>query len=155
MGMVFFRATAATIFVGILAGTAQAEQQAILLRDGSYEVQVRLELPNVENWAATRTTTICVPYVGGTSNVPLPVLSVNNPFANCPAKNIQRSGASLSFDIVCEGRDAAKARATYTLMPGAFKGRIAMVMGGKNMTMREVQVGRRLGSCDSAGAPQD
>jgi hypothetical protein len=30
-----------------------------------------------------------------------------------------------------------------------------MVMGGKNMTMSEVQVGRRLGGCDPTGAPPD
>jgi hypothetical protein len=154
MEMVFFRTTLTIIFAAMLAGVAQAEQQATLLQDGSYEVRFRLELPNVENWAATRTRTICIPYVGGTSNVPLPVLSSNNPFAECPAKNLQRSGADLSFDIVCEGRDGAKARAAYTLTSGGFEGRIAMVMGGKNMTMTEVQVGHRLGGCDLAGTPR-
>ncbi len=151
--MMFFRATSTIIFVGILAGVAQAGQNAPLLEDGSYEVQHRLELPHVERWAVTRTTTICLPYLGGTSDVPLPVLSDHTPFAECSAENVQQSGANLSFDIVCEGRGSA--RATYTLMPGEFKGRIAMVMGGKNMTMTEVQVGRRLGSCDLAGAPQN
>jgi hypothetical protein len=29
-----------------------------------------------------------------------------------------------------------------------------MVMGGKNMTMTEVQAGRRIGSCDPASAAQ-
>jgi hypothetical protein len=28
-----------------------------------------------------------------------------------------------------------------------------MVMGGKNMTMTEVQTGRRIGSCDPPDAP--
>ena len=28
-----------------------------------------------------------------------------------------------------------------------------MVMGGKNMTMTEVQSGRRIGSCDPPGTP--
>jgi hypothetical protein len=141
------------IFVGIAAGVAQAEQEAILLQEGSYEVQVRLELPNVQSWAATKTTRICVSYASDTSDVPLPVLSGNTPFATCPAKNVRRNGANLSFDIECEGRDGAKARAAYKLMPGKFEGRIAMVMGGKNMTMTEVQVGHRLGNCDLARAP--
>jgi hypothetical protein len=30
-----------------------------------------------------------------------------------------------------------------------------MVMGAKNMTMTEVQAGRRVGSCDLAGMRQD
>jgi hypothetical protein len=153
--MMFFRTTCTSIFVAILAGAAPAEQRATLLPDGSYEVHVRLELPNVQNWAADETATICLPHVGGASNAPFPVLStMNKVFATCPAKNIQRSGAGLSFDLVCEGRGAAKARAAYALTPGGFKGRIAMVMGGKNMTMTEVQVGRRVGGCDLAGPPQ-
>jgi len=149
------RATSSVILAGILAGVAQAEPEATLLQDGSYEVRFRLELPYVESSAVTRTATICIPDARGTSALPLPVLSDNTPFATCSAQNVERSGARLSFDIVCEGRDAARARATYTLAPGEFEGRIAMVMGGKNMTMTEVQLGRRLGRCASASAPQN
>jgi hypothetical protein len=35
----------------------------------------------------------------------------------------------------------------YELSPNAFNGRVAMVMGAKNMTMTEVQHGRRIGEC--------
>ena len=107
------------------------------------------------NLAAHKTTTICVPNTAGTGHVPLRVLSDNNPLANCPARNVRRDGATLSFDIVCDGRDAARARAVYKLMPRRFKGRIAMVMGGKNMTMTEVQVGHRVGGCDPARTPRN
>ena len=31
------------------------------LQDGAYEVQVRLEMPHLEQWAASQTTTICLP----------------------------------------------------------------------------------------------
>ena len=145
-------ATCTMVCVAILASVVRSEQMEALLQGGAYEVRVRLELPNVHHWAATSTTTICVADTGGAS--PLPVLSTNNPLAKCPATNLRRDGASLSFDIVCAGRGAARARAIYTLMPDAFEGRIAMVMGGKNMTMTEVQAGRRVGRCDPAGAPQ-
>ena len=146
------RAASALLAAAVASGAVQAEQGAALLQDGAYEVRVRLELPNVLSWtAAGSTTTICLPY-GGTNGA-LPVLSSNNPLANCPASNVQRDGATLRFDIFCEGRDAARARAVYELMPGAFAGRIAMVMGGKNMTMTEVQTGRRIGSCDPPDAP--
>jgi Protein of unknown function (DUF3617) len=128
----------------ILAGPAQSDA---LLQDGAYEVEVRLELPNVLSWSATRsTTTICLPYENA-NGAPFPVLSRNNPLATCPARNLQQDGATLRFDIVCEGRGAARASAAYELMPDAFEGRIAMVMGGKNMTMTEVQSGRRVGEC--------
>ncbi len=150
----FLRAGSAFIFIGALAGVVQAEQGEALLQKGAYEVQVSVELPNVQNWAAATTTTICVPYAEETGAAPIPVLSANNPLAKCPARNVQRDGATLSFEIVCDGRDAARARAVYTLMPRGFRGRIAMVMGGKNMTMTEVQVGRRVGGCDPASAAQ-
>ena len=146
------RPSSAVALAALLAGPAWASQDA-LLQAGSYEVTFRLELPHLESWAIDRTATICIPAESG--DVALPVLSGNNPLGECPATNIRRDGATLSFDIRCEGRDAARARALYTLTPDGFAGRIAMVMGGKNMTMTEVQVGRRLGSCGSAAAPQD
>jgi hypothetical protein len=153
--MTFLRAAIAIIAVGFLAGVTQADEPEAPLQAGTYEVTFRLELPHVEEWAVDKTTTICVPNAGGASAAPLPVLSGNNPLATCPASNLRREGAMLTFDIRCPGRNAARARAVYTLMPGGFKGRIAMVMGAKNMTMTEVQAGRRIGSCDLASAPQD
>ena len=81
------------------------------------------------------------------------MLSRNNPLADCEANNVERDGATLTFDILCEGRGAAWAKAVYRLMPDAFEGRIAMVMGGKNMTMTEVQTGRRIGNCESPAGP--
>jgi hypothetical protein len=145
------RAASALIAVGLLASAAQAQQSQALLQEGAYEVQVRLELPNVLSRGADSTTTICLPY-GGTNGA-LPVLSSNNPLAKCPASNVERDGATLRFDILCEGRGAAWASAVYRLMPQAFEGRIGMVMGGKNMTMTEVQTGRRIGSCEPPGTP--
>ena len=79
-----------------------------------------------------------------------PILSDSNPFAGCAAKNVHQDESSLTFDIVCGGRDAAKAKATYTLAPGGLHARISMKMGAKNMTMTEVQTGRRIGSCPLA-----
>ena len=38
----------------------------------------------------------------------------------------------------------------YKLSSNAFTGRIAMVMGAKNMTMTEVQHARRIGECSPA-----
>lgn len=148
------QAVSSIVLMAIAAGVAQAGQREELLRPGSYEVRVRLELPHVENRAIEKTTIICLADADGGSAAALPVLSGNNPLADCPARNFRRDGATLRFDIVCDGRHAARGRAVYTLMPRAFAGRIAMRMGGKNMTMTEVQVGQWVSSCDPAGAPQ-
>lgn len=147
MSRTLFR-TASCLLAGMLAGAAQAGPNAPLLRDGAYAVEVRLELPNVLSRGPDGIATICLPYA---ANGALPVLSANNPLASCAADNVSRDGARLRFDIRCEGRGAARAHAVYTLMPDAFEGRIAMVMGGKNMTMTEVQSGRRIGDCAPPG----
>jgi uncharacterized protein DUF3617 len=146
-------AGSAIALAALFAGPALAGQDRALLEPGSYEVTFRLELPYLESWAINRSATICIPT--DASNGALPVLSGNNPLSECPAVNVRREGAALSFGIRCEGRDAARARALYTLTPDGFAGRIAMVMGGKNMTMTEVQVGRWLGPCKSSGTSQN
>jgi len=126
-----------------------------MLQSGSYEVTYRLELPHVERWAVDRTTTICLAGEQEATSAALPVLSGGNPFGNCVAANVRQDGALLSYDIRCEGRDSARAHATYALSSGDFKGRISMVMGAKNMTMTEVQTGRRIGDCVSFRASRE
>jgi hypothetical protein len=134
------------------AGVAHAGGSTVL-EDGAYEVNVRLELPHIEQWAAGQKTTICLPRPQTTSSLPLPVLSANNPLANCPATNVERMGNELTFSIICDGRGAARAHAVYALSPREFKGRILMIMGGKNMVMTEVQTGRRIGECAPGAEP--
>jgi hypothetical protein len=135
------------ILAGLFSGAAAAEETQALLQAGAYEVKVRLEIPNVVNWTADKIETICVADAPAATRPPLPVLSDNNPFADCPARNVQREGRTLSFEIVCEGLNMAKARAAYTLSADRFEGRIGIVLGAKNMTMTEVQTGRRVGAC--------
>jgi hypothetical protein len=139
------RRTFAFLLLTVLGGAARAESG--VLEAGAYEVRYRLELPHVEQWAINRTATICIGADSGAENVGLRVLSGNNPLAACRTSDVTRDGATLSFRIACEGRGAARAYARYRLAPDAFAGRIAMVMGGKNMTMTEVQAGRRVGAC--------
>ena len=131
----------------IAAATAVAHSEETL-RPGTYEVEVRLELPNVLSWSPQRIATICLP--ADEDAAPFPVLSANNPLADCAVNDIRRDGARLTFNLACSGRGAAVAWATYSLQPESFRGRIAMVMGGKNMAMTEVQAGRRVGDCDTA-----
>jgi len=122
--------------------------QAALPR-GSYQITTRLELPHVERWAIDKTTTICLSGRAATRQIPIPILSANNPYAACAAANVVIDNGQLEYDVVCPGRDAAKAHASYSLQSDDFAGRVAMVLGGKNMTMTEVQHGRRIGECES------
>jgi Protein of unknown function (DUF3617) len=116
---------------------------------GSYAITTRLELPHVERWAIDKTTTICLSGHAASGQVPIPILSANNPYATCAAANLVIDRGKLEYDVLCPGRDAAKAHATYLLGAGHFTGRVAMRMGGKNMTMTEVQRAQRIGDCGS------
>ena len=128
----------------------QADAGENLLMAGRYEVEVRLELPHVEDLNMKKTTAICVRPGDADGSRGLTVLGDNNPFSRCPASNVRQDGSVLTFDIVCEGTNAARASASYTLSEAAFRGRISMKMGGKNMTMSETQVGHRVGACPEA-----
>ena len=123
------------------------------LPSGSYEITTRLELPHLERWAIDKTAMVCLSGLSGEGRIPIPILSANNPYATCRAANLVVDSGKLEYDVVCPGRDAAKAHAVYSLDQDKFAGRVAMVMGGKNMTMTEVQRARRVGTC-SAAAPE-
>jgi hypothetical protein len=127
-------------------GTAAADPSSSP-SGGLYEVTSRIELPHLERWAIDTKTRICLFIQEEIHAIPLPVLSGNNPFAKCSAANFITHNGTLQYDIVCPGRDAAKAHAIYELGPDMFTGRVAMVMGAKNMTMTEVQRAKRVGDC--------
>jgi hypothetical protein len=148
--MTAFRAlsTAILLTVGVQASVTSAEGP--LPQGGSYELTARLELPHLERWAVDKTMSVCLPKVRSGDELPIPVVSANNPFAKCTAANLTADGRKLEYDIVCPGRGAAKAHAIYILSADTFSGRVAMVMGGKNMTMTEVQRARRIGGCGPA-----
>lgn len=114
---------------------------------GLYELTARLELPHLERWGVDKTTSICLPNSPGPHEIPIPVVSANNPFAKCSTVNLIADGSTLEYDIVCPERGSAKAHAVYKVSSDAFTGRVAMVMGAKNMTMTEVQHARRVGEC--------
>ncbi len=113
------------------------------LRSGLYLINFRLELPHLENYADDQTTVICV----GQDVLPVPLLSQRDLFVGCRVENVQQHSERLKYNIVCDGRGAARATASYVLAPGEFGGRITIIQGAKNMTMTEVQKGRRIGSC--------
>jgi hypothetical protein len=133
----------------LMLGASAYAEDAPGLQPGNYEVTIRLELRHVE-MAAPKVATICVTETGTGGLI---VLSENNPLARCPASNVRRNGDTLTFDIVCPGGNQAVGSARYTVAPQHFTGVIAMKMGGKNMTMTEYQVGRRIGNC-VAGSPR-
>ena len=143
-----WRAASVICLIGV-ASPADSEASNTGLDEGLYEIRFRLELPHLERWAVEGTTRVCIS-TAATPTALLPILSANNPFKGCLAEHIRRDENSLKFDLACQGRDAAKAHATYATTSRSFEARISMTMGGKNMSMVEVQSGRRVGSCPPA-----
>jgi Protein of unknown function (DUF3617) len=119
----------------------------VALQPGRYEVEMRLELPHVEDMGYSKTANICVNETGTHG---LMVLSDNNPLVRCPASNVREDGDILTFGLVCEGHNQAVAWAKFTLKGDRFDGTFDMKMGGKNMTMTERQTGHRTGPCPDA-----
>jgi hypothetical protein len=140
----------ATILLAIVMQTQTLRAEPLSLPAGSYEITARLELRHLERWGLDKTTIICLPDLPSSGNIPVPVVSANNPFAKCSGANLSVEGSKLEYDIVCHERGSAKGHAVYQLSANAFSGRIAMVMGAKNMTMTEVEHARRIGECSPA-----
>lgn len=139
----------AAVLIAAPSFAADAGEPGGVLRPGSYEIVVNLDLPHLEGMGASRTVQICIMDGGVSTTHGLAVLSENNPLGKCPASNVVTEGGTLTFEVHCAGKNAAQGNARYNLLGEAFDGRIDMKMGGKNMTMGETQKGKRMGDCPS------
>jgi hypothetical protein len=147
--MIASRALSTVMVLGIALQAQPAWPEGRLLpQSGSYEITARLELPHLERWAVDKTAVICLPPTLNNDEIPIPIVSANNPFAKCSATNLMMQTNKLEYDIICPERGAAKGHSIYILSDDTFSGRVAMVLGAKNMTMTEVQQARRIGNCN-------
>lgn len=135
-----------TFLVFLVAPVAVSAGDAVL-EPGEYQVEMRLELPHVEDMGVQKTAKVCITDSGSRGIV---VLSENNPLVRCPVSNVRQEADELTFDLVCEGHNQAVAWAKFRLWHDRFAGTFDMKMGGKNMTMTERQKGRRIGVCKEA-----
>lgn len=148
--MTVLRALSMAMVLGMAVQVQPACAEGRLPQGGSYELAARLELPHLERWAVDKRTIICLPSFLKDDDLPIPIVSANNPFAKCRVANVTIKIPKLEYDIVCPERGAAKGHASYLFSAGTFSGRVAVVLGGKNMTMTELQLARRIGDCRSA-----
>jgi hypothetical protein len=148
--MIRSRTLTIAVALGMAVQTLPGSAEERIPPSGSYEITARLELPHLERWAVDKTTIVCLPSSAREDELPIPIVSANNPFAKCRVANVTIKIPKLEYDIVCPERGAAKGHASYLFSAGAFSGRVAVVLGGKNMTMTELQLARRLGDCRSA-----
>lgn len=117
------------------------------LEPGLYEITVRVAMPNLGDAIPAVTHQRCVTATLMASGEAFQVLSNNNPLTTCPRVDLRTEAAVTTFRIVCPGPNKASAMAAFEAADGGFSGRFVMNMGGKNMTMSEAQVARRIGPC--------
>jgi hypothetical protein len=113
---------------------------------GLYRVEVRLELPNVPHAAAHLTLSRCLTESDLASGHAFWLLS-RNPLQTCDQLDYEVAGQTVRYRISCPGRNRGHGLATFETKATAYRGRIVMNMGGKNMTMSEMQVAARVGDC--------
>jgi hypothetical protein len=87
--MTLFRALFPTILVSTIAQPQLLLANPLSPPSGSYELTARLELPHLEErWGVDKTAIICLSNSRGPDEIPVPVVSANNPHlsdtANCP-----------------------------------------------------------------------
>ena len=87
------RALLATVLLTMVAQTQVLRAEPRSPTAGSYEITARLEVPHLERWGVDKTTIICLPDSLSPGNIPIPVVSANNPFAKCSAANLLAEGS--------------------------------------------------------------
>lgn len=114
------------------------------LAPGAYDVRVAVKIPNVNVSNADFTTRVCWRGVEDAA-ITLGPLGPG-PLKDCNAI-ARQSGTALLIDTKCAGPNAGWAVSTYHVTPSGFRGTVNMNMGGKNMTVQEIQRGTRVGPC--------
>lgn len=135
------QASAVALFAATMTRAAEPE-----LAPGLYEVEVRIALPNVQDVAAPVSSTRCVASADLQSGQAFVILS-DNPLKACALIDYQASGDTATYRIACPGPNMGSAAGVFNLAGTAYRGTIKMNMGGKNMTMFEMQAGKRIGDC--------
>ena len=138
------QAVSAALVAALVAATSSASAED-RPRPGLYRVEVSLEMPNIQGSAPFRTVERCIGPGPGDGGL---VAIVSNPeISSCPVALWARAGGRLEVDLACEPANTGRASARYELAPTAYTARIAVTMGGKNMTLTEVQRAERVGEC--------
>ena len=135
--------TVSVIVAGAAAGANAADPS---LAPGLYTVEVRISLPNVQNVAAPIVLTRCIGPTDLLSGQAFFVLS-DNPLKSCELLDYQVTSDAAAYRIACPGPNKGSAVAVFGTTRTSYRGSIKMNLGGKNMTMSETQVGKRIGDC--------
>jgi hypothetical protein len=71
----------------------------------------------------------------------------DNPLKSCELLDYQATGNKAMYRIACPGPNRGSAVGSFEVTEAGYRGTITMNMGGKNMTMSEAQLAKRIGTC--------
>lgn len=131
--------------LALLACLAPVLAAADGLRPGAYRVLVHLAIPNVETRDYDFETSICWRGVDD-PEMPLGPLGPGS-LAGC-ASRARETPEGVTVTTTCPGPNAGFATASYRRTPQGFSGQVDIDLGGKNMTLSELQRGTRTGGCE-------
>jgi hypothetical protein len=115
------------------------------LAQGAYRVAVHVAIPNVETRDYDFAAEICWRGVADGAMALGPLGP--GPLARCPSE-ARDTAEGVTVTTRCEGPNAGFAVAAYRRTADGFTGRVEIDLGGKNMTVAEVQRGTRTGACE-------
>ena len=130
--------------IALLVAPAPSWADTNKIRPGLYAIEYRLELPHLERFGVDTRVERC------TEGESLPIFSAKNAFENCSLEDRVIEEKRLRYSLICEGVSTGRAFADYKLTLDGFSGRVLVKLGGKNMTLTEVQSGRWLSECPAS-----
>ena len=115
-----------------------------VIEPGLYEISVSVQIPNVRVTNSDFVTRLCW---RGTADNAMPLGPLGpGPLRSCHAE-ARLMDERLIVDTTCDGPNAGWAVSSYRPTAAGFSGTVDINMGGKNMTVQEVQRGVRIGDC--------
>jgi hypothetical protein len=131
----------------VTVGAIPTAAGPLAVAPGLYEIEVRVDLPNVLQVGPSSRFRRCLTATEIESGQAFFVRS-ENPIRSCALADFAATGTTARYRIRCPGPNAASGEAEFEPTAGGYRGAVRMQMGGKNMTMSETQNAVRVGECD-------
>ena len=121
------RALFATVLLLTIMQNQPLQANPLWPPSGSYELTARLELPHLERWGVDKSTIICLSDSRAGDEVPVPVVSANNPFAVIgeiaqePVPTTRGEDRSIPFELSLHFGEVRTERAHRVVVCGCAK----------------------------------
>lgn len=130
-----------SLVLGCVAGAAAAAD-GNAMQPGQWEYKVKMEMPGMPMAMPAQTFSQCLTQKDVESGA---VAQDSKQKSDCEVKNLKQSGGSVSYDIVCKGKQPMTGHADFTVSANTLVGAMTMDMDGQ--AMKQNFSAKRLGDC--------